>query len=142
VFGVNKRQPEALRPRLLLVVSAHRWLLQAVVVIFIKGIHMNRSILLLALLATLGLAACDRPTVVTAPSTPVAVPGPAGATGATGATGSQGYDGNTGATGNTGNTGATGTQGYDGNTGATGATGKSGDGTTVIVMPPASAPAN
>ena len=70
---------------------------------------MNRSILLLGLLATLGLAACDRPTVVTVPATPVAVPGPAGPAG---------------------------------ETGATGAPGKSSEGTTVIVMPPASAASN
>ena len=89
---------------------------------------MKRSITTLALLAAVGLTACDRPTVINNPTTPVAVPGPAGATGATG---------DTGATGNTGNTGST------GNTGNTGATGKPGDGTTVIVLPPAaSAPAN
>ena len=39
---------------------------------------MNRSILISALLATLSLAACDRPTVVNVPATPAAVPGPAG----------------------------------------------------------------
>ena len=88
---------------------------------------MNHSILLTALLATLGLAACDRPAVVAVP-VPVAVPGPAGPQGATGETGN---------TGNTGNTG------YTGSTGSTGATGRPGDGTTVIVVaPPASAPAN
>jgi hypothetical protein len=39
---------------------------------------MKHPFLVLALLSTLGLAACDRsPTVVTVP-TPVAVPGPAG----------------------------------------------------------------
>ena len=76
---------------------------------------MNHSMLILALLATLGLGACDKPTVVTVPATPVAVPGPAGPQGATGS---------------------------QGNEGSTGATGKSGDGSTVIVMPPASAPAN
>jgi len=76
---------------------------------------MNRFMLISALLATLSLGACDRPTVVNVPATPVAVPGPAGPTGATGS---------------------------QGNDGSTGATGKSGDGTTVIVMPPASAPAN
>lgn len=70
---------------------------------------MNRSILIFSLLATLGLSACDRPTVVNVPATPVAVPGPAGPQGATG---------------------------------NQGATGKSGEGTTVIVMPAASAPAN
>jgi hypothetical protein len=86
---------------------------------------MKYTMLISALLATLSLGACDRPAVVTVPATPVAVPvpvpGPAGATGATGSTG------------------ATGTQGTEGDTGATG---KSGTGTTVIVTPPASAPAN
>ena len=82
---------------------------------------MNHSILLTALLATLGLAACDRPAVVAVP-VPVAVPGPAGPQGATGETGNTGYTGSTG---------------------STGATGRPGDGTTVIVVaPPASAPAN
>ena len=77
---------------------------------------MKNSTLILALLATLTLAACDRkPTVVNVPATPVAVPGPAGPQGATGS---------------------------EGATGSTGTTGKSGDGTTVIMMPPASAPAN
>lgn len=90
---------------------------------------MKISIIALSLAAAFGLAACDRPTVVNNVPTPVAVPvpvpGPAGATGATGATGNTGYTGSTGATGNTG------------------ATGKSGDGTTVIVMPPAaSSPSN
>ena len=80
---------------------------------------MNRSILLAALLATLTLAACEKPVVV---NMPPPIPGPAGPAGATGATG------------NTGNTG---------NTGSTGDTGKAGNGTTVIVMPPAaSAPSN
>lgn len=72
------------------------------------------------LLTTLGLAACEKqPVVVNVPTpvaVPVAVPGPAGP---------QGADGGQGATG------------------ATGATGKTGDGsTTVIVVPPASTPAN
>ena len=82
---------------------------------------MNRMMLISALLATLSLAACDRPAVVTVPATPVIVPGP---------TGPQGAPGNTGSTGNTGATGET------------GSTGKPGTGTTVIVTPPASAPAN
>jgi hypothetical protein len=83
---------------------------------------MNRSLLTVALLATLSLAACDRPTVVNVPATPVAVPGPAGPPGATG---DQGVAGSQGASG------------------AQGATGKSGDTTTVVVIPPAaSAPAN
>ena len=77
---------------------------------------MNRSMLMLALLAALSLAACDKPTVVNTPATPVAVPGPAGPQGATG---------------NPGNKGAT------GNPGSKGETGKSGDGNTVIVTPPA-----
>ena len=78
---------------------------------------MNHTISIAALLSALSLAACDRPAVVTVPSSttpvavpvPVPVPGPAGATGATGSTGS---------------------------TGSTGATGQPGD-TTVIVVPPA-----
>ena len=78
---------------------------------------MNRSMLMAALLAALGLAACDRPAVVAVP-VPVAVPGPAGPQGAAG------------------------DQGNTGNAGNTGATGKSGEGTTVIVMPAASAPAS
>ncbi len=76
---------------------------------------MNHPMPLLALLAALSLAACDKPTVVNVPATPSTVPGPAGPAGATGATG---------------------------NTGDTGATGKAGTDTTVIVMPPASAPTN
>ncbi len=77
---------------------------------------MKHTMLISALLATLALAACEKPTVVNVPATPVAVPvpvpGPAGATGATGSTGA---------------------------TGGTGATGSSGTGTTVIVTPPAPA---
>lgn len=70
---------------------------------------MKNTTLIIALLVTLGLAACDRPAVVTVPVTPaVVVPGPAGPTGATGDTGATGY---------------------------TGATGKSGDGTTIVVTP-------
>ena len=82
---------------------------------------MNHSILISALLATLSLAACDKPTVVTVPATPVAVPGPAGPQGETGSQGSTGYQGETGEQGATG---------YQGKTGATG------DSTTVIVVPP------
>lgn len=79
---------------------------------------MNRSILISALLATLVLAACDKPTVVNVPAAPVApvvVPGPPGPQGATGSQGSEGSQG---------------------------ATGKTGDSGAVIVLPPASAPAN
>ena len=74
---------------------------------------MNRSILISALLGTLSLIACEKPTVVNVPATPVAVPGPAGPQGATG------------------------------DQGTAGAPGKPGDSTTLIVVPPAaSAPAN
>ena len=80
--------------------------------------------LTLALISTWGLSACDRPTMVAVPATPVVVPGTPGPAGATGATGGQGAMGTTG------------------NTGDTGATGAQGTGTTIIVAPPASAPAN
>jgi hypothetical protein len=90
----------------------------------LQGFQMKYTLPMFAVVAALSLAACDRPAVIAVPVAPVAVPGPAGPTGATGATGD---------TGNTGYTGAT---------GDTGATGKTGDGTTVIVMPPASAPGN
>jgi hypothetical protein len=83
---------------------------------------MKRTLLISALLATLSLAACDRPTVVNVPATPVAVPGPAGPQGETGSQGATGYQGNEGVQGETG---------------------QSGDGTTVIVVPAeAAAPAN
>lgn len=75
---------------------------------------MNHTLLITAVLATLALAACDRPTVVTVPASPVAVPGPAGP---------QGEAGSQGATG------------YQGAEGVQGETGKTGDGTTVIVVP-------
>jgi hypothetical protein len=71
---------------------------------------MKHSLLLSALLATLTLVACERPTVVNVPATQVAVPGPAGPQGATGSQGAEGSKGDTG---------------------------KAGDGTTLIVMPPA-----
>jgi hypothetical protein len=58
--------------------------------------------LCILLFGALALVACDRPTVVTVPPAPVAVPGPAGPTGATGATGTQGTTGTQGATGDTG----------------------------------------
>ena len=80
---------------------------------------MNRTMLISALFATLSLGACDKqPTVVNVPATPVTVPGPAGPQGATGAQGNQGNDG------------------------SKGETGKAGGAAAVIVMPPASAPAN
>jgi hypothetical protein len=95
-----------------------------------QGFPMKYTLPLFAVVAALSLVACDRPTVVSVPATPVAVPGPAGPTGATGDTGNTGSSGGTGATGSTGATGDT------------GKTGKTGDGTTIIVTPPASAPAN
>jgi hypothetical protein len=75
---------------------------------------MKHTLLISALLVTFGLVACDRPTVVAVPAAPVLVPvpGPAGPAGA------------------------------QGNDGITGATGKTGENTTVIVTPPAPAPAN
>lgn len=89
---------------------------------------MKHVLVLLALLSTLGLAACDRqPVVSNPPPVVVTVPGPAGPageTGATGATGQQGYTGNTGSTGNTGEAG------------------KTGGVTNVIVIPPAATPTN
>lgn len=96
-----------------------------------KGINMKHSILFFALSAALGLAACERPTVVTVPGPAVVVPGPAGPQGATGSPGTAG------AQGDAGSKGATGNQGNDGNTGATG---KPGEGTTVIVIPPTPIP--
>jgi Collagen triple helix repeat (20 copies) len=93
---------------------------------------MNRTLILLPFLFAPLLGACDR-NVVAVP-VPVAVPGPAGPTGATGATGNTGNTGNTGATGGTGDTGAT---------GSTGDRGRPGNGTTVVVIPPAaSGPTN
>ena len=55
---------------------------------------MNYPIVFSALLLSVTLSACDKPTVVM-PATVVTVPvpGPAGATGATGATGSSGASG-------------------------------------------------
>ena len=72
---------------------------------------MKYSILISAMLATLSLAACDKPTVVNVPApvaAPAPVPGPPGPQGATGAPGSEGVKGEPG---------------------------KPGDSTTVIVTP-------
>ena len=85
---------------------------------------MKRSIIFpaaLLALATLTLAACDRPTVVNTPPV-VTVPGPAGPTGATGNTGNTGSTGSTVATGDTGSTGS------QGQRGATG-------GDTIVIVP-------
>ena len=59
---------------------------------------MKYALLSAALLATLGLAACEK--TVVAPPTPtiIAVPGPAGAPGATGAPGTDGAKGKDGET--------------------------------------------
>lgn len=84
---------------------------------------MNKTMLMAALLAAMGLAACDRPAVIAVP-VEVAVPGPAGPTGATGATG---------------DTSSAGSPGYDG---VKGDTGKAGTDTTVIVMPAAASAPN
>lgn len=89
------------------------------------------TLALAAVVATMALSGCDRPTVVM-PPTVVTVPGPAGPAGATGNTGSAGTTGNTGTTGATGSTGATGDTGSQGKTGATG-------GDTVVIMPAAPA---
>ena len=98
-----------------------------------------KTTLLVALLALIGLSACEKTTVtppatnVVAPSVekqaaaPVGVPGPAGPSGATGATGA------TGDAGASGVAGATGTVGATGDTGKPGEPGKAGD--TVIVVP-------
>lgn len=54
---------------------------------------MNKIILAPALLLALSLAACDKPTIVNTPPTPVVVPGPAGPQGADGAKGEAGKPG-------------------------------------------------
>jgi hypothetical protein len=108
-----------------------------------KGFFMNRSIFVPALLVALSLAACDKPTVVNVPATPVAVPGPAGPAGDPGVQGNTGNQGDAGVKGNQGDTGVQGDTGSQGDTGDQGDTGKTGDGTTVIVVPPAEpVPAN
>lgn len=98
---------------------------------------MKPSTLMLVLFAAAAATACDRPnpTIINVPSpAPEVVPGPPGPQGATGTQGSQGNQGNQG------NDGLKGNQGAQGNTGNTG---RPGEGTTVIVVPPAaSAPTN
>lgn len=97
---------------------------------------MKTLFLISPVLLALALTACDKPTVVAVP-VPVAVPGPAGPAGISGTPGNAGATGATGATGAVGSTGST---GMDGNKGEPG---KAGNGTTVIVLPPAaSAPTN
>ena len=74
---------------------------------------MKISSIALALVTSLVLVACEKPTVVNVPADTVVVPtqpgpaGPAGPSGSTGATGDTGSTGNTGATGATGDTGDT-----------------------------------
>ena len=87
---------------------------------------MNHSMLIPALLLAVSTVACDKPTVVNVPTSPPAVvttPGPAGPAGPQGSTGTPGQPGS---------------PGYDGSKGDPGRPG----GTTVIVVPPASAPSN
>jgi len=83
---------------------------------------MKYSSWFLALLTVLGLAACEKPTVVNVPPTPTVVPGPPGPPGAPGAPGSPGNPG------------------ASGDSGAKGDTGNTGGGTVVIVPPPADQP--
>lgn len=74
---------------------------------------MKISSIALALVTSLVLVACEKPTVVNVPADTVVVPaqpgpaGPAGPSGSTGATGDTGSTGNTGATGATGDNGDT-----------------------------------
>ncbi len=98
---------------------------------------MKFSIMIAAVLAALGLSACEKATVITPTPAPavVLVPGPAGPQGATGATGEQAQKGDTGATGSTGATGYTGATGSTGAEGAQGERGKTG-GDTVVIIPP------
>lgn len=70
--------------------------------------QMNRYLLIAALVASMGMAACNKPSIVEAPAP---VPGPAGPAGPTGGQGNQGNDG------------------------AKGEPGKTGDSNTVIVTP-------
>lgn len=94
---------------------------------------MKYSLLIAALVTTLGLSACEKTTVNNPAPTTMAVPGPAGATGATGATG---YEGAKGATGASGTEGAQGATGATGTEGAKGDAGKTGGDTVVIVPAP------
>ena len=89
-----------------------------------NAITRSMALTTFALTLTLGLAACDRPTVVTVPGPTVAVPGPAGPAGATGSSGAPGTPG---------------APGYQGADGQKGDAGKPGSNTTVIVTPPAPA---
>ena len=69
---------------------------------------MKITLLLATLVATLGLTACDRPTVVnTPPSSTVAVPVPVPVPGPAGPQGESGKPGSMGATGDPGKSGST-----------------------------------
>jgi hypothetical protein len=114
----------------------------------IRRFTMKYLILSATMIATLGLAACDRPATNTPAPVTVVVPGPAGATGATGATGNDGANGQAapagapGAPGPQGQTGATGNDGTNGSNGSNGANGAKGEpgktgGDTIVVVPPA-----
>ena len=100
---------------------------------------MNRTILISALLSALFLTACDKPTVVNVPAEKIIVPGPAGPAGTDGAKGDSGVQGNTGNSGVKGDTGVQGEAGVPGDVGLQGNDGKTGEGTTVIITPPAEA---
>lgn len=102
---------------------------------------MNRTILISALFAALFLTACDKPTVVNVPAETIVVPGPAGPAGTDGAKGDSGVKGNTGDSGVQGDAGVQGDTGATGDVGLQGNDGKTGEGTTVIITPPAE-PAN
>jgi hypothetical protein len=97
-----------------------------------RGTIMRYSILFAALIAALGLSACEKATVITPAPAVVTVPGPAGPQGATGAVGEV-TKGDTGATGNTGAPGDTGAKGSTGTEGAQGERGEKGSETVVIV---------
>lgn len=57
---------------------------------------MRYSMILVGLLTVLGLSACEKPTVINTPPTPVAVPGPPGPAGEPGSPGYEGPKGDPG----------------------------------------------
>lgn len=57
---------------------------------------MRYSMILVGLLTVLGLSACEKPTVINTPPTPVAVPGPPGPAGEPGLPGYEGPKGDPG----------------------------------------------
>lgn len=57
---------------------------------------MRYSMILVGLLTVLGLSACEKPTVINTPPTPVAVPGPPGPAGTPGSPGYEGPKGDPG----------------------------------------------